>query len=106
MPISSIDFTTMAPRSVEAAPMVGREMQMQQHIADQGASNMQQKVDKETQQTVESQESETKKYDVKDKDGENSSNSRNKKKKEEEQENKEKEAPMAPRSDSRFDIMI
>lgn len=99
--INSIDLTTMLPRTVEAADLQGREMSQTQHAADQPALQFQTQVQQQAARTVESQESETEEYDM---DGSSSggggrSGSRRKKK-------EKKEAPMAPRSNSSFDVMV
>lgn len=101
MAYGSIDFTTMLPRTVEAAEVQGKEVNQQQRAADQPAVQFQQKTQQEAQQTVESQKSETEEYDL-DGSGGGGANARQQKKKKKQQ----KEAPMAPRSNSSFDIMI
>ena len=100
--INSIEVTTMLPRTAEAADLQGRESSQIQHAADQPAIQFQDMTRQEASQTVESQKSETEEYDMDDSSGGagGGARKRNKKKKE------EKQAPMAPRSDSSFDIMI
>ena len=100
--INSIDITTMLPRTAEAADLQGREINQQQHATDQHAVQFQNLTQQEARQTVETQQSETEEYDMDGSSGgsgRGSGNSRRKKK-------QEKEAPMAPRSNSSFDIMV
>lgn len=101
--INSIDVKTMLPRTAEAADLQGRETSQSQHAAEQPAVQFQQQVQREANQTVETQKSETEEYDTDDAGGGRgaSAQSRNRKKKQ-----KKDEAPMAPRSDSSFDIFI
>ena len=102
MPWNTVDLMTMAPRSVEAGDYQGREIQQHQHANDQMAAQVQENVTQKAQQTVETQRSETEEYDMEDGSSRGSySGSRRKKK-----EKKKDEAPMAPKSDSKFDIMI
>ncbi len=92
MPISAIDASTLAPRSAEASSIVGKEQQQFQHVGENGAMSF--------ERAVETAKSETEEYGF---DGSGSgkySGGRKKKKKQ------PKEAPMAPRSDSSFDITI
>jgi hypothetical protein len=101
MSMSSIDTITLAPRSSEASGIVGREQNQVQHMADVGEANFQKNVELQGQRTVESKKSETEDYDL-DKSGKKGQGQgkRKKKKKQEEQ------APLAPRSNSSFDITI
>jgi hypothetical protein len=100
MAVNSIDATTMLPRTVEAAQLQGREQNQIQHALDQPAIQFQQKTEQEARQTIESQKSETDEYDL-DEGGKHDGRGKRKKKKKE-----QKEAPVAPRSDSSFDIMV
>ena len=101
--INSIDITTMLPRTAEAADLQGRENSQIQHATDQPAIQFQNMTKQEAAQTVESQKSETEEYDMDDSSSGGAgggARKRGKKKKD------ERQAPMAPRSDSSFDIMI
>lgn len=102
MPMGTIDAITLAPRTLSAAEMQGRENTQNQHISDQNAVQFQQNNEQQARQTVESQKSETQEYDS---EGGNGKGMRGgtRKKKEEKKEPKQK---MAPRSNSSFDIMI
>ena len=100
MSISSIDISTLAPRSSEASGIVGREQQQMQHIGEQGAANFQRNVEQNTQRTVEANKSE-KEYNFDDSESKGGAGGGRKRKKQ-----KEKEAPVAPRSNSSFDITI
>ncbi|MCH5251957.1 MAG: hypothetical protein J1F22_03185 [Lachnospiraceae bacterium] len=102
MALNSMDAITMMPRSMEAAEVQGKEMHQTQHASDQTAVQFQQKTEQEARQTVESQKSETEEYDLDGSQGGGGAGSGNRKKKKKEQ----KEAPVAPRSNSSFDIMI
>lgn len=102
--LNSIDFQTMIPRTAEAADMQGRELSQNQHLAEQPGVQFQQRTEQEARQTVGTAKSETEEYDS---DGEgneagghagNRHGRQNKK--------AQKEAPVAPRSNSSFDIMI
>lgn len=101
MSLNSIDFVTMLPRTAEAANLQGREMNQLQHAAEQTAVQFQQKNVQEAKQTVETQKSETEEYDMDGSSGGTSQQKNAKKRKKE-----KNEAPMAPRSNSSFDIMI
>ena len=100
--INSIVITTMLPRTAEAADLQGREDSQLQHAMDQHAVQFQNLTRQEATQTVEAQKSETEEYDMDGSSGGAGARSRNSKKKKKQ----EKEAPMAPRSDSSFDIMV
>ncbi len=102
MPWNTVDMMTMAPRSVEAGDYQGREIQQHQHAHDQAAAQVQANVEQKAQQTVETQRSETEEYDMDDGSSRGSYSGGGRKKKEK----KKDEAPMAPKSDSKFDIMI
>ena len=102
MPWNTVDLMTMAPRSVDAGDLQGREIQQHQHAHDQAAAQVQENVQQRAQQTVETQRSETEEYDMDDGGGRGSYQESRRKKKEK----KKDEAPMAPKSDSSFDIMI
>jgi GAF domain-containing protein len=102
MALGSIDATTMLPRTVEAAQLQGREQSQLQHAADQPAIQFQQKTEQEARQTVESQKSETDEYDM-DGEGKRRDARANKRKKKEKE---AKENPVAPRSNSSFDVTI
>ena len=65
MSMGSIDAVTMAPRTLNAADAQGRELNQNQHIYDQNGIQFQQEVRRESRQTVETQESETKDYERK-----------------------------------------
>ena len=100
MSISAIDASTLAPRSAEASSIVGKEQQQFQHVGENGAMSFERAVEQKNQRTVETAKSETEEYGF---DGSGSgkySGGRKRKKKQ------PKEAPMAPRSDSSFDITI
>lgn len=100
--INSIDMNTMLPRTAEAADLQGREINQQQHATDQNAIQFQNLTQQEATHTVETQQSETDEYDMEGSGGRSggrSGSSRKRKK-------QEKEVPMAPRSDSSFDIMV
>ncbi len=101
MPISAIDALTVAPRSSEASNLVGREQQQLQHVNENSAVNFAKNTEQKSQKAVETEKSDTKEYRF-DGSGGNGyqASGQNKKKK------KKEEAPMAPRSDSSFDIMI
>ena len=101
MPWNTLDMITMAPRSVEAGDFQGREHLQHQNVHDQEAATVQQNVEQRARQTVETQRSETEEYDM-DEGGGNGGYQNNRRKKKE----KKDEAPMAPKSDSAFDIMI
>ena len=100
--INSIDITTMLPRTAEAADLQGRENSQLQHAMDQHAVQFQNLTKQEARQTVETQKSETEEFDMDESSGGGGAGSRNSRKKKKQ----EKEAPMAPRSDSSFDIMV
>lgn len=102
MALNSIDIVTMLPRTAEAADLQGREMNQLQHAADQTAVQFQNKTAQDARQTVETQQSETEEYDMDGSSGGAGAHAGGRKKKKKEQ----KEAPMAPRSNSSFDIMI
>lgn len=100
MSISAIDASTLAPRSAEASSLVGKEQHQFQHVSESGAMSFQKSVEQKNQRAVETAKSETEEYSF---DGSGSakySGGRKKKKKQ------TKEAPVAPRSDSSFDITI
>ncbi|MCH5264897.1 MAG: hypothetical protein J1F02_03285 [Lachnospiraceae bacterium] len=102
MSLNSIDIATMLPRTVEAANAQGRELNQTQHALQQTAVQFEARTEREARQTVESQKSETEEYDAEEGSsggGAGSSNRRKKKKNTE-------EAPVAPRSNSSFDIMV
>jgi hypothetical protein len=101
--INSVDFATMLPRTAEAADVQGREDSQNQHAAEQTAIQFEKNTQQEAQQTVETQQSETEDYDRESEGGNAGSSSGRRKKK---NEKSKKEAPMAPRSNSSFDIMI
>nr|MBP3598267.1 hypothetical protein [Eubacterium sp.] len=101
MPISAIDVSTLAPRSAEASNLVGREQQQLQHVNENSAVNVAKNTEQKAQKTVETEKSDTKEYRF-DGSGGNGYQAGNRKRKKE----KKDEAPMAPRSDSSFDIMI
>lgn len=100
MPISSIDVSTIAPRSSEASSLVGKEQQQIQHTGDMSAANFQRNVEQQNQRPVEANKSE-KEYSF-DGSGKNGYQGSRKKKNKKQSE----EAPMAPKSDSSFDITI
>lgn len=100
--MNSIDATTMLPRTVEAADLQGREINQNQHALDQNAVQFQKDVEQMAQRPVEAQKTETQEYEMDDGGGNGKGASSNRRKKEK----KKKEAPIAPRSDSSFDIMI
>ena len=98
--INSIDMMTMLPRTAEAADIQGRETSVQENATNQPAVQFQQKVEHDARQAVEAQKSETEDYDSEGSGG-RGAQSRGKKKKK-----PQKEAPVAPRSNSSFDITI
>jgi len=101
MSLNSIDIVTMLPRTAEAANLQGREMSQLQHASEQTAVQFQNKNAQEARQTVETQKSETEEYDMDGSSGGAYQQSNAKKRKKQKD-----EAPMAPRSNSSFDIMI
>lgn len=101
--LNSIDFNTMLPRTAEAADVQGREVSQSQHLAHQTGVQFQQKTEQQARQTVETAKSETEEYDAeKQGSGKGYSGNKNRRKRE----NSNKSAPMAPRSNSSFDITI
>ncbi len=100
MPISAIDASTIAPRSAEASSLVGKEQQQIHHVGENGAVSFQQNVEQKSQRTVETAKSETDEYNYEGSGSGKYQDGRKKKKKE------GKEAPVAPRSNSSFDIMV
>lgn len=101
MSISSIDISTMAPRSSEASSIVGKEQHQLQHMEESGQVNFQKSVEQQGQRTVEAKKSDTEEYSFEGSGhGGYHGNRKNKKKKQ------SQDPPMAPRSDSSFDIMI
>lgn len=102
MPIGVIDAVTVAPRTMNAAEMQGKENTQNQHIAEQNALQFQRNNQQRAQQTVESQKSETRDYDSEGGNGKGPRGGTKKKK----DGKKESEQKMAPRSNSSFDIMI
>lgn len=100
MSISSIDTTTMAPRSAEASSIAGKEQHQLQHIGENGAASVQRNVEQKIHRTVETEKSETEEYRF---DGSGSGKYRGGRQK---RKKKEKETPEAPRSNSSFDIMV
>lgn len=101
MPISAIDASTVAPRSAEASGIVGKEQQQLQHVNENSAVNFAENTEQNNHRAVETEKSENKEYRFDGSGGNGYRGSgRNKKKKD------SKEVPMAPRSDSSFDIMI
>lgn len=101
MSISSIDTFTVAPRSSEASGIAGREQQQLQHIAEAGETNFQKNVEQQSQRAVETKKSETEEYSF-----EGSGNNSYQRRKKKKQKSKSQEAPMAPKSNSSFDITI
>ncbi len=97
--ISAIDTSTVAPRSAEASNIAGKEQQLQQHVVDSGANSFHKTVEQNQQRTVEAKKSETADYDS---EGSGAGGYRGQKKKKK----KSAEVPMAPRSNSNFDITI
>ena len=100
--INTIDMTTMLPRTVEAADLQGRELSQSQHAAEQTAVQFKKETEQAARQPVETKKSETQEKDMDDSESEK----RKKKRQLKKRKKMEKEAPMAPRSDSSFDIMI
>lgn len=103
MAMNSIDQLTMLPRTVEAAQIQGREQNQMQNAVDQPALMFQQKTQQEARKTVEMQKSDAEEYDMEDGGGGGGNAGARKRKK---QKKDIREAPVAPRSDSSFDIMI
>lgn len=101
MSISSIDTSTIAPRSSEASVIVGKEQQQFQHMGETAAASFEKNVEQQAQRTTEANKSEKEEYRF-DGSGKNRYSGRRDKKKKK----KSDEAPMAPKSDSSFDIMI
>ena len=100
--MNTIDSITMLPRTAEAAQLQGREQTMMEHASEQPGLQFQQKTEHQMRQTVETQKSETQEYDGKEgRGGSAGHRTGNRKKK-----TIEREAPVAPRSNSSFDIMI
>ncbi len=102
MSISGIDASTMAPRSTEASSIVGKEQHQLQHIGENGAVSFEKNQIQDSQRAVEAKKSETDEYDFDEKEGSRGHGGRGRRRKKQQ----EKEAPMAPRSDSSFDIMV
>lgn len=102
MPMSAIDLFTVAPRSAEAAGLVGREQNQIQHMGENGGVNFQKNVEQQTHRTVETNKSEKEEYRFDDSHAGGQGGNRKKKNKKRSQ----SQAPEAPRSDSSFDIMI
>ena len=102
MSLNSIDMVTMLPRTAEAADLQGRELSQLHHASEQTAVQFQNKNMQQARQTVETQKSETEEYDMNQSSGGAAYRRNNRKKQKKEQ----REAPMAPRSNSSFDIMI
>lgn len=102
MPMGTIDAVTMAPRTVNAAEIQGKENAQYQNTGEQGAVQFQRETVQQTQQTAETQESETNEYDNSGGSGKGYAGGQSKRKKKDDK----KEQKMAPRSDSSFDIMI
>ena len=102
MAMNSIDQITMPPRTVEAAQIQGREQNQAQNAIEQPALLFQQKTQQEARKTVEMQKSDTEEYDMEEGGGKGAGGGRGNKK----QKKKTREAPVAPRSDSSFDIMV
>lgn len=100
--LNSIDAITMLPRTAEAAQLHGREQTMTQHAAEQPGLQFQQKTEHQMRQTVESQKSETKDYEK----GKGKGSKKELHKGHKKAKPLEKEAPVAPRSNSSFDITI
>lgn len=63
MPMGTIDAVTMAPRTVNAAEIQGKENTQYQNTGEQSAVQFQRETVQQTQQTAETQESETNEYD-------------------------------------------
>ncbi len=101
MPISAIDTVTLAPRSAEASNLVGKEQHQTQHIAESGAANFSKNVEAKRNKTEETNKAEKEEYRFDGSGGNEYQSGKRKKKKKDNQ-----EAPMAPRSNSSFDIMI
>lgn len=101
MPISSIDISTIAPRSSEASTIVGKEQSQLQHMEENGQVNFQKSVEQQNQRTVETKKSDAEEYSFEGSGRGGYQGNRKKKKKKPSQ-----DAPMAPKSDSSFDIMI
>lgn len=102
MPISAIEHLTMMPRTAEAADIQGREISQNQQTVNQTAVHFQNQNQQEVRQTAETQKSETEDFDLGESSGGAAGGGARQRKKKE----KTKEAPMAPRSNSSFDIMI
>ncbi|MBO4395864.1 MAG: hypothetical protein J5819_05915 [Eubacterium sp.] len=102
MPWNTVDSITMAPRSLDAGDQMGRDIHQHQHTIDQMAAQAQANIEQKAQHTVETQRSETEEYDMDQGSGGGAAGGNSNRKKKE----KKDEAPMAPKSDSKFDIMI
>lgn len=102
MPMGTIDAVTMAPRTVNAAEIQGKENTQYQNMGEQGAVQFQRETVQQAQQTTEAQESETDEYDNGGGSGKGQAGAHSRKKKK----NDKPEQKMAPRSNSSFDIMI
>ena len=100
--VNTIDIATMLPRTVEAADLQGREISQSQHAMEQTGVQFEKQTEQDSQRTVETKESDTEEYDMGDSQGRGGAASGSRKKKAQ----KKKDAPMAPRSNSSFDIMI
>lgn len=101
MSINTMDFITMLPRTTNAADIQGREMAQTQNATNQAALQFESKIHQEAQQTTETNKSETESYDREGSSRGGAGGGASGEKKE-----KKKEAPMAPRSNSSFDVMI
>lgn len=104
MPIGTIDVATLMPRTMNAAELQGKENMQNQHIGEQNAVQFQRETVQQTQQTVETQESEMNDYEKG--GGAGGRRSRGRERKKGKDANAKPEQKMAPRSNSSFDIMI
>lgn len=101
MSISSIDISTIAPRSSEASTIAGKEQHQLQHMEESGQANFQRSVEQQSQRPVETKKSDAEEYSFDGSGKGGYQGNRKKKKKKQSQ-----DPPMAPRSDSSFDITI
>ncbi|MCR5691296.1 MAG: hypothetical protein K6G62_03665 [Eubacterium sp.] len=98
--INSIDAMTMIPRTAEATTTQLRENNFTEHAAAQTGSQFEEKVEHDQQAAVETKESAREEMD-REGDGKREGRDRRGQKKK-----GQEEGPMAPKSNSSFDIMI
>lgn len=102
MPINMIDIASMAPRSQEASQLQNNIQRHAENTVANAGNQFAEQVEHDTQQTVRATKDEMNDYKYGQGNSGGGQGRNNKKKKDE----KKDEAPMAPRSNSSFDIMI